>query len=131
MSADLSKIKVEDVMVRNVVKAKPKMTILEAAKIMAAKSVGALPVVDENGKLVGILSERDIVRRVVALEKDPASTLVEEAMTPKPITVKPDYTLADALRIMAQIGIRHLPVVDDSGNLVGIISVKDVENALI
>ncbi len=131
MTADLNRIKVEDIMVRNVIKAHPKMTILEAAKLMAAENVGALPVIDDQGKLIGMLSERDIVRRVVALEKDPTSTLVEEVMTPKPITVKPDYTLADALRIMAQLRVRHLPVVDDRGNLIGIISIRDIENALI
>lgn len=131
MPLDLNKTRVGEVMTRDVVTIDPDSSVLDAAKLMAAKNVGALPVVDGDGRLVGMLSERDIVRRVVALERDPAATPVREAMTPQPVSVKPDYTLADAIRIMAQLNIRHLPVVDEQGGLVGIISVKDIETAII
>ena len=131
MPVDVYKTRVREVMTSDVVTIDPDSSVLDAAKLMAAKNVGALPVIDGDGRLVGMLSERDIVRRVVALEKDPARTPVRDAMTPQPVAAKPDYTLADAVRIMLQLNIRHLPVVDDKGNLVGIISVKDIEAAII
>ena len=131
MPVDVHKTRVREVMTSDVVTIDPDSSVLDAAKLMAAKNVGALPVIDGDGRLVGMLSERDIVRRVVALEKDPARTPVRDAMTPQPVAVKPDYTLADAIRTMLQLNIRHLPVVDEEGNLVGIISVKDIEAAIL
>ena len=131
MPVELSSTRVSEVMTRSVVTVSPGASVREAARLMAERNVGALPVVDEGGRLVGILSERDIVRRVVAAGRDPDSTRVSEVMTPDPVTVGPDYTLADALRVMAQLGVRHLPVVDEGGRLVGIISVKDIEYAMV
>ena len=131
MPVELSTTRVSEVMTRDVVTVSPGASVREAARLMAERNVGALPVVGEGGRLVGILSERDIVRRVVAAGRDPDSTRVSEVMTPDPVTVRPDYTLADALRVMAQLNVRHLPVVDEGGRLVGIISVRDIEYAMV
>ncbi|MCE4617643.1 MAG: CBS domain-containing protein [Desulfurococcales archaeon] len=111
---------------KDIIKADPGMTVLEAAKLMAAKNVGILPVIGEDGKLLGMLSERDIVHRVVALEKEPSESVVVDAMTPDPVSVKPSTTLEDALCLMSQLRVRHLLVVDDAGKPLGIVSIRDI-----
>ena len=122
----VKKFLVGSLMTRTPVTIKPSDTVLEAAKTMDKLSIGALPVVDEEGKLVGIITERDLVRRIIAKEK-PYDTKVEEVMTPKPLTVTPENTIEEAIRIMSKLKARHLPVVDEEGKLVGIISIKDIE----
>ncbi len=107
---------------RNVAKAPPHISVARAAKLMAKKNVGAVLVVDD-GRLVGIVTERDIVFRVAAKELDMATTRVGEVMTPSPHTIEPDVALGYALMIMHDKGFRHLPVVD-GGRLVGIVSAR-------
>ncbi|MEB3759623.1 MAG: CBS domain-containing protein [Desulfurococcales archaeon] len=119
--------RVEEVMTRNPVSVKPDNTVMDAVLIMDKLGIGALPVVDENGRLVGIFTERDLLRRVVARRRDPEKTLIRDVMTPNPVTVKPDESVAEALRIMSSLKVRHLPVVNDAGVLVGIVSIKDIE----
>lgn len=102
----------------------PSATVVEAARMMAYLRIGALMVV-EDGRLVGIFSERDALTRVVAKEKDPATTLVSEVMTPDPITIAPETTVQRALDIMAEKGFRHLPVVEDD-RIVAIVSIRDL-----
>ncbi len=114
-------------MTRNPVFARPNETVFEAVKKMDELGVGALPVVDESGKLVGIFTERDLLRRVVAKQRAPERTLIKDVMTPNPVTIKPNESVLEALRLMAKLKVRHLPVVDDSGNLIGIVSIKDIE----
>ncbi|MCE4609547.1 MAG: CBS domain-containing protein [Desulfurococcales archaeon] len=119
--------RVEEVMTRNPASVKPDNTVMDAVLIMDKLGIGALPVVDENGRLVGIFTERDLLRRVVARRRDPEKTLIRDVMTPNPVTVKPDESVAEALRIMSSLKVRHLPVVNDAGVLVGIVSIKDIE----
>ncbi len=102
----------------------PSATVVEAARMMAYLRIGALMVV-EDGRLVGIFSERDALTRVVAKEKDPATTLVSEVMTPDPITIAPETTVQRALDIMAEKGFRHLPVVEED-RIVAIVSIRDL-----
>jgi len=126
---DLGSIRVKDIVSNHgeVVTTSPDTTILRAAKLMAAKNIGAMPVVDSDGNLVGMISERDIVHRVVALERDPGETLVKDAMTPDPVTINPETTLEEALCIMSQFRLRHLLIVDEGGRLAGIISIRDIK----
>ena len=121
--------RVADVMTRNPVTITPDSSVLEAAKKMASLGIGALPVVDEEGRLIGIFTERDLLQRVVAVERDARATRVADVMTPNPVTVKPEDPVDQARRLMAKIKARHLPVVDDTGRLVGIVSIRDIELA--
>jgi signal-transduction protein with cAMP-binding, CBS, and nucleotidyltransferase domain len=95
----------------------PMWKVVEAMK---SKKRGAV-LVTEEGKLVGIFTERDALFRVMAANKDPKKTLVREVMTADPITVSPDETFGYALLIMHEKGFRHTPVVED-GRPVGVIS---------
>jgi len=105
---------------RKLLKAAPETLVSKAAKLMAAKNVGAVLVVEANC-LVGIVSERDIAFRVVALGLDPQVTRLADVMTRAPHTVDPDKPFGYALLVMQENGFRHLPVVQD-GKVLGIVS---------
>ena len=105
---------------RKLLKAAPETLVSKAAKLMAAKNVGAVLVVEANC-LVGIVSERDIAFRVVALGLDPQATRLADVMTRAPHTVDPDKPFGYALLVMQENGFRHLPVVQD-GKVIGIVS---------
>jgi CBS domain-containing protein len=102
----------------------PGRTVHEAAEVMAARNIGAVIVAD-NGRLVGICTERDIVKKVVAAGRDAKLVTLGAAMNPKPPTVSPDDTPIDALMIMRKTGILDLPVVDGE-RIMGIVSVRDL-----
>jgi CBS domain-containing protein len=96
-----------------------------AAKMMRDEDVGLAPIV-EGDRLVGTLTDRDIVTRVVAEERDPGSTPVSEIASSDPVTVDSQQTLDDALRLMAQHQVRRLPVVEPDGRLVGVVAQADI-----
>lgn len=102
----------------------PGQTVLEVVALMAARRVGAVPVV-ESGQLVGIFSERDLVRRVVAAGRALDKTLLAEVMTPDPVTAAPGDERAEAVRKMEEIQCRHLPVVQH-GSVVDMLSIRDL-----
>ena len=102
----------------------PTATAKEACRSMRDRRVGAVLVVEADGRLVGVFTGRDAVCRVLAEGKDPAKTHLAEVMTPKPDTIAPRSTAIEALRLMADRGFRHLPVVD-GGKVVGIVSKGD------
>jgi CBS domain-containing protein len=108
---------------RTLVSADPDMTVSEAARLMAAEKIGALPVL-RDGRLIGIFSERDAVIRVLAPDLDPDTTLVAQVMTADPVTINGRRTLRHAMRLMHDGHFRHVPVVED-GNVIGIVSVRD------
>lgn len=99
-------------------------TVLEAARRMNEHRVGALVVVRE-GRVVGIFTERDVLNRVVAAQRDPAHTLVEEVMSAPVACCSPQTTRAECRHVMRERRIRHLPVVEDD-RLVGIVSIGDI-----
>ena len=99
-------------------------TVLEAARFMMEHNVGAVPVL-RSGELVGIVSERDIMNRVVAVGRTPGTTAVSEVMTANPRAVSADETIEDCLFIMREFGFRHLPIVDGR-ELKGLVSLRDV-----
>jgi CBS domain-containing protein len=101
----------------------PTVAVREAATRMARRNFGAALVV-ENGGLVGIFTERDVMTRVVAAGLDPDRTTVREVMTADPRTVTPDRRALDALKAMHDGGFRHMPVVEH-GRPVGIVSLRD------
>ena len=104
-------------------------TVFDALKLMAEKDVGALLVI-EDGKLRGIISERDYARKVILVGKTSRETLVEEIMSPSPISADPGSTVDDCMRIMTENRVRHLPVLDGS-RVVGIVSIGDLVNWII
>ena len=98
-------------------------TVAEAARLMQQNSVGAVMVV-ENGKLVGIVTERDALYKVMAKSLDAESVRVADVMTRNPQTIHPDKPFEDALRIMHASSFRHVPVVEN-GRPVGMVSARD------
>jgi CBS domain-containing protein len=110
----------------------PKSTVFEAIKLMSEKEIGALMVLDEQGGVVGIITERDYARKVFIKGKRSESTLVEEIMTPidKMYTVKPELTVEDAMVLITAKRVRHLPVFENN-QLTGIISIGDLVKAKI
>lgn len=99
-------------------------TVLEAARFMMEHSIGALPVL-RNGELAGIISERDVMNRVVAVGRLPGHTQVAEVMTANPRSVSPDESVDECLFLMKEFGFRHLPVCNDK-QLKGLISLRDL-----
>ncbi len=118
--------RVRDVMLKTPVTVEENESILVAVKKMAELNIGAIPVVDSEGKIVGIFTERDLLKRVVAREV-PLTTPIKEVMTRNPVTITPDATVEEAKELMAKIKARHLPVVDKSGRLQGVVSLSDIE----
>ena len=99
-------------------------SVLEAARLMAEHDIGALAVL-RDGDLAGILSERDIVKRVVALGRSPGTTRVAEVMTAKPRVVQPEESVDECLYIMREFGFRHLPICEGT-KLKGLVSIRDI-----
>lgn len=102
----------------------PSQTIAEAARYMSERNVGAVCVL-EGERLVGILSERDMMKRVIAPNRDPDTTRVSDVMTAKPVVVDVHEGFDKCLKVMKQANIRHLPVVEGD-KLVGLVSLRDL-----
>ena len=103
---------------------RPDSTVYDALVLMAQNEIGSLLVMD-NGRLVGLFSERDYARKIALHGRSSKETAVKEVMVSPPITVSPDCSIAEAMRIMTESRVRHLPVVDKDGATVGIISIGD------
>lgn len=99
---------------------------IDAIRLMDEKNVGALPVV-ENGRLLGIVSERDYTRKVILKERSSKETPVSNIMTKQLLTVNPSDSVTECMRIMTEKRVRHLPVLEGK-HLVGILSIGDVVN---
>jgi CBS domain-containing protein len=103
---------------------RPSATVKEACAQMRERRAGSVLVTDENGHLAGIFTGRDAVCRVLAAGKDAAKTKLADVMTAAPVTMPPDKSAIDALRLMWDGGFRHLPVVK-AGRVVGVVSRGD------
>ena len=103
--------------------APPDTTVSKAGAMMAKKNVGAVMIV-ERGRLIGIFTERDVVTRVIAQGRDPATTKLSDVMTVAPKTVDPEKSYGYALLIMQENGFRHVPVIEN-GRPVGIVSSRN------
>ena len=123
-SSAISRMRCREIMTKTVLTATRDMSLSEAAALMRDGDMGAVPVVDD-GKLVGIVTDRDIVIRAVAEGKD-AATHVGDVMTTELFTVTPDDFVFEAIRLMGDKQIRRVPVIDNNGALVGIIAIADV-----
>ena len=103
----------------------PDTSLLEVAQLMSDRRVGSVVVIEDHHP-VGILTDRDIVVKVVAVGKDPKVTRAGAVMTPNPALVNVNDDPLDATRIMRDRGLRRLPVVDENGNLLGMVTLDDV-----
>ena len=118
-------LRIQDVMTPQAEVISPDATSEEAASLMKTLDIGVLPVCDDEG-LVGILTDRDLVVRVLAATRDPKAVLVGEAMTPSVVYCFEDDDVEHAATVMAGQQIRRLPVLDRNRKLVGIVSVGDI-----
>ena len=114
-----------EICIRQVVIAGARESVYEASQLMLRFSVGNVLVV-ENKHPAGILTDRDIIIRVVAQEKDPRKTLIGDIMSAPIVTIKESSGLGDAIRLMRSRGIRRLPVTDQEGQLAGIVTLDDL-----
>ena len=115
---------IRDLMTENPSSCERGTPVAEAAKVMARENVGSVPVV-QGGKLVGVVTDRDLVVRLLAEERDPQSTTVGEIASSDPVTLAPDDELDKALQLLARHQVRRLPVVEGE-RLVGIVAQADI-----
>jgi len=104
----------------------PDSTVSEIADMMDLQDIGAVPIISENNQLLGVVSERDIVRKLVKNGRDSDLVTAKDIMTSKLITVTKKTSQIDALKLMQTNKIRHLPIVDDSQKLINFISHRDI-----
>lgn len=101
-------------------------TVLDAARRMKELDIGALPICGKDDRLKGMLTDRDIVVKVLAQDKDPATTVVGELAQGKPLTVRADMPLDEALSLMREHAVKRLPVLDADRRLCGILTEADI-----
>jgi len=116
---------VRDIMVKEVVTIEPSASLTDAARAMEDANIGMLPVV-QDGKVLGVITDRDIVVRAVAREADPASTAVGDCLSINAIVAHPDWTPERAMQTMAQAQVGRLPVLDDEDRLVGVVTLSSM-----
>ncbi|HEY3097945.1 MAG TPA: CBS domain-containing protein [Methylomirabilota bacterium] len=116
---------VHDIMVKEVVTIEPSASLTDAARAMEDANVGMLPVV-QDGKVLGVITDRDIVVRAVAREADPANTAVGDCLSINAIVAHPDWTTERAMQTMAQAQVGRLPVLDDDERLVGVVTLSSM-----
>ena len=130
MQNKMKNIPAKEIMTKELLSVEPDITVQEAAEIMDKNNIGALVVLSPIHDVLGIFTERDLVRRVVAKKLDPAKTKIEKVMTPKVMVAQAADSAWELLEVMFREKFRHLPVVDGR-KVVGIISLKDFYNCLL
>jgi CBS domain-containing protein len=108
----------------------PDASAVEAATVMRDEDAGVVPIVESDGRLAGVVTDRDIALRVVAEGREPGSTTVGEIASQNLATIDPQQDIDEALRLMAKHQVRRLPVVEEDGKLVGILAQADVARHL-
>ena len=117
-------LKVREAMVSNPITLDPNALIVDAAKTMRDKKIGSV-ILAEDGKLIGIATERDLIRRVIAENKDPKKVKISEIMSTPVVTISPNEDVVDAAKLMRRRGIRRLVVMAEN-DLVGVITTDDI-----
>jgi CBS domain-containing protein len=110
---------------KHVVSLGPNASVWEAACVMTRANCGSVLIMEPPDKLLGILTERDLMTRVLAKALNPEQTHVRQVMTPNPLCVPPETLVSDAVVIMIERGFRHLPVVAPGSKILGVFSVRD------
>jgi CBS domain-containing protein len=124
----ISELTAEDVMTKRVVRVNEDASVMEAVKKLYTTNIGALAVVDENDRIIGIFTERDILRRVIPQNIKMDRTAVAKVMTASPMTASPETPLAKVYKTMSGLNFRHVPIVKDD-KILGMISIKDIAKA--
>ena len=104
----------------------PTTSVVEIAEMMVTQDCGDIPVCDAGGKPIGVVTDRDIVCRLVAKRKDPSKATAQECMSKPVVTVRPDAPIDEAATLMEQYQVRRLPVVEQDGTCCGVISQADL-----
>lgn len=120
-------MKLREIMTNTVVRIHPDESVAVAARTLQRYNIGALPVCGNDGRLCGLVTDRDIVIRCLAAGRQPASTPVREVMTTQIVSAQPDMDAAAAARLMGRQQIRRLPVMEN-GRLCGMVSLGDLAN---
>ncbi|MES2687980.1 MAG: CBS domain-containing protein [Pseudomonadota bacterium] len=110
---------------RHVVSLSPQASVWEAACVMTKANCGSVLVIDSAGAMQGILTERDLMTRVLAKALNAERTPVSEVMTHNPLCVVPEMAVSDAVLILLERGFRHLPIVSAGGQILGVFSIRD------
>lgn len=110
---------------KHVLSVAPQATVHEAACAMTRANCGSVLVMEPPDILLGILTERDLMTRVLAKSLDPLNTTVREVMTPSPVCVPPETPVSDAVLRMLERGFRHLPIVSPTRKILGVFSIRD------
>lgn len=118
-------MKLRDIMTKDVIAVSPDTTVFDAAQIMKDKNIGSLPICTDNMNVQGIITDRDIVLRVVCAGKDPKQMKCKDVMTDKLVVGKTDMEVETALDLMGDVQVRRLPVVEN-GRLVGFVALGDM-----
>ena len=119
-------MKVKDCMCYEVVYLTPESTVEDCAKLMCSKHVGCIPVCDNNKTIVGLVTDRDVILRSIACDKDIKNTLISDIMTCKVCSCGPEEDINEAEKKMSEEQIRRLPVVDENNKIIGIITLGDL-----
>ena len=126
-------MKNSDIMTKDLIYSRPSDMVSDVAQLMKDEDIGPVLIVDDSNdgkRLVGIVTDRDLAIKVVGEGRDPQNTRVEDVMTESLVTVRASDDVQSAMQAMAQNQLRRIPVVDDNGQLVGIISQADVATRL-
>lgn len=120
-------MKAQDIMARNPSSVTPDTSAQEAARLMQREDVGVLPVVESgSNRLVGVVTDRDLAIRVVAEARDATQSRVQDAMSSNLKTAKPDDSVDDIMDVMGREQVRRIPIVNERGELLGIVSQADI-----
>lgn len=130
MKTDLKKIIAKEIMTHEILSVESTVSVQEACELMGKNNVGALVVLSPIHDLLGIFTERDVLKRVVAKKRDPLKTKIQEVMTPNVMVAQATDNAFDLLQVMQREKFRHLPVVDGR-KVIGIISIKDFTDCLL
>ena len=118
-------MKIRDIMSTPVIRIHPEETVAVAARMLERSNIGALPVCGSDGRMCGLLTDRDIVTRCLAAGRDPAKTQVSQVMTARVVTARPDMEVSLASHLMGREQVRRLPIVEN-GRLCGMVSLGDL-----
>ena len=110
---------------RHVVSLPPQASVWDAACVMTKANCGSVLIIDGAGVMLGILTERDLMTRVLTKSLNASTTPVSEVMTHHPLCVLPEMTVSDAVLILLERGFRHLPIVSAAGKILGVFSIRD------
>lgn len=121
-------MKLRDVMTNPVIRIHPEETVAVAARTLARYNIGSLPVCGSDGRLCGVVTDRDLVTRCLASGRAPGITPVSQVMTAQVVSVRPDMELSEAAQVMGSHQVRRLPVVEN-GRLCGMVSLSDLMGA--